>query len=333
MNDVRWLWPRVCLAVCAVLGAGSCTTAPSEQQPRSETSPESSRELGPDAAPRAFATVVHDAKRPYIWPLLGPGDVEVTRAFPMAERDGESQDHPHHQSLWLAHGDVNGFDFWHGSKRGEHQRCVRSSERLLAAEGHAAGGHVYEADYEWTLADGSVQLHETRIWTTIDHGTWRSVAVQSTLRAGELPVVFGDTKEGMFAVRVRPELRCEGPRATAGLRNSEGHQDGDVWGKRARWIDSTGTVDGQPFGVAMFDHPSNLRHPTWWHARRYGLLAANPFGVHDFERKPKGAGDFTLAAGKALVQRYLIVLHPGFDEDRLEQLYQEFGSAVDEPLR
>jgi hypothetical protein len=60
------------------------------------------------------------------------------------------------------------------------------------------------------------------------------------------------------------------------------------------------------------DHPSNLRHPTWWHARDYGLLAANPFGIHDFEGKEdEHLGDYTLKKDETLTLRYQVVVHQG----------------------
>ncbi|HEX5054429.1 MAG TPA: DUF6807 family protein, partial [Planctomycetota bacterium] len=99
----------------------------------------------------------------------------------------------------------------------------------------------------------------------------------------------------------------------------------DVWGKRARWIDDSGTIDGQAVGIAMFDHPSNASFPTWWHARTYGLLAANPFGVHDFENKPAGAGALTVPVGGSLELRYRVVLHgAGWDGPRLEAAYAQW---------
>jgi hypothetical protein len=64
-------------------------------------------------------------------------------------------------------------------------------------------------------------------------------------------------------------------------------------------------------GVAIFDHPGNPRHPTWWHVRDYGLFAANPFGIHDFEKKPAGTGDYRIPAGQSLTFRYRFYIHRG----------------------
>ena len=139
----------------------------------------------------------------------------------------------------------------------------------------------------------------------------RAVEFDIRLSPIEGPVVFGDTKEGTFAIRMHPQLRLEGPVATATARNSEGVEGRDVWGKRARWIAYSGSVEGEAVTVVMMDHPSNLRHPTWWHARDYGLCAANPFGARAFEGKQGDSGDFTLEADGQLRMRYRILLMPG----------------------
>jgi hypothetical protein len=258
-------------------------------------------------AGQPFATVHAAAQpRPYVWPLVAPGGVAVTRNHPMGARDGEQHDHPHHQSMWFAHGDVNGFDFWHG--KGHRERMVLESTATKYA---SAGVVEVRSDYSWRVDDDEVVLAETRRLRFEEHGDHRTVDATITLLATSGDVTFGDTKEGTFALRLHPALRVEGKVAEGQLVNSEGDAGKAAWGKRARWLHSAGPVDGEQVGVAIFDHPDNLRHPTWWHARTYGLVAANPFGVHDFERKPKGTGDFVLKQGEELTLRYRVVVHRG----------------------
>ena len=104
-------------------------------------------------------------------------------------------------------------------------------------------------------------------------------------------------------------------------------RDGATWGKRADWVDYSGPVQGKIVGVAIFDHPQNPRHPTRWHVRDYGLFAANPFGVHDFEQKPAGAGDFKISAGQSVTFRYRFYLHEG-DEKQADvaKKYEQFAA-------
>ena len=271
-----------------------------------------------------FATVEAGAEpRPYVWPLYGPGQVAMTRNHPMAKRDGEEPDHPHHQSLWLAHGSVNGFDFWHGKQHRERQVLQRLNATLVQAP-----DVLVQCDYRWLADDDTEVLQESRQLRFSEVGDARYIDVTSELRALHGDVRFGDTKEGTFAVRVHPALRAEGKVATGVLSNSEGHVGNAAWGKQARWLDDSGVVDGKEVGIAMFDHPSNLRHATWWHARSYGLLAANPFGAHDFAKQPVGAGDYVLKQGETLTLRYRVVLH-GADWGplRIQAAYDEWANS------
>ena len=135
---------------------------------------------------------------------------------------------------------------------------------------------------------------------------------------------LGDTEEGFLGIRFRDEFRQD---RGATLANSEGLQTTEkIWGKRARWTDYTATIDGRQAGAALLDHPSNPKHPTWWHARGYGLNAANPFGERDFTGDKSRDGSLTIPAGGELNFRYRIVLHDGAGEpSRIDQLWNAFA--------
>jgi len=273
-----------------------------------------------------FATFHHGEgdRVPFLWPVLGPGGVEVTRAYPMIEgRAGESSDHPHHTSLWFAHGDVNGSDFWHDR---DGARIVPAGEVVVVEEDGAAR---VTSRHRWVTGEDVSLLEEARTMTFQDLEGGRAIDLDLRLTALE-DVTFGDTKEGTFALRLHPALRPKGEVAAGTAMNSEG--DKDIWGKRARWVDYWGPVphegDARVLGVAVLDHPKNLRHPTWWHARDYGLVGANPFGVHHFERKPKGTGDYPLAKGETLRLRYRVLLHDGPGEKAdIERHWREWAGV------
>src|SRR5690606_24989744 len=128
--------------------------------------------------------------------------------------------------------------------------------------------------------------------------------------ASEGPLVFGDTKEGSFGVRVPTAMdvdRKQGGKITT----SEGADDGAAWGKQASWVDYCGPVDGEVVGIAILNHPESFRYPTHWHVRTYGLFAANPFGIHDFTGAAAGAGNLELAAGESITLRYRVIFHKG----------------------
>ena len=131
-----------------------------------------------------------------------------------------------------------------------------------------------------------------------------------------------------MAMRLAETMRLKGKVGRGHIVNSLGVTDGDTWGKRASWCDYYGLVDGKTIGVAIFDHPANPRHPTWWHVRDYGLFAANPFGVHDFESKPPQTGAMAIPAGKSLTFRYRVYIHFGDEKaGRVAERYQEYVEA------
>ena len=121
-------------------------------------------------------------------------------------------------------------------------------------------------------------------------------------------VVFGDTKEGAFAIRLADALT---EKKSGKMTNAEG-QTGmkSVWGHRSNWVDYAGTIDDEKLGIAILDHPSNPRHPTYWHSRDYGLFALNPFGQHSFDANAEES-HWTLQAGQSLRFRWRVVIHSG----------------------
>ena len=174
-------------------------------------------------------------------------------------------------------------------------------------------------------------LKETRTlrFFALDNGTRGIDLVVALTPAADQPVTLADTKEaGLCAVRVHQEIGDN--RKKAKLLNSAGKTgEKDIWGKPANWCDVYGQINGKPYGVAIFDHPSNPRHPTTWHTREYGLHSANCFGLHDFDkRNPEGAGKMTLKPGETTTFKYRILFHTGDpDAAKLDQQYKEWAGA------
>ncbi|HWQ53800.1 MAG TPA: PmoA family protein [Bryobacteraceae bacterium] len=257
--------------------------------------------------------------KPYLAPLRAATGTVVTRGYPMqSDIPGEAHDHVHHRGLWFTHGVVNGYDFWANEESqkgvGKGRGKIVLTEVKKAKGGKESG--VIEAGFDWT-AGGQTLLHEQRRMVFYEDPKLRTIDFDITLTARER-VTFGDTKEGTFAVRLAPELEENQPKnIPAPKRNgkmvaSTGKEtEKQVWGTRAEWVDYFGTVHGEPVGIAIMDHPGNPRHPTYWHSRSYGLFAANPFGVADFERDKSKNGDIVLEPGKRLRFRYRVVIHPG----------------------
>ena len=246
--------------------------------------------------------------KPYLHPLRAASGVIVTRVWPMEEKEGEAKDHIHHRGLWFSHGDVNGFDFWANdpSQQKGKQGIIRTKRITDLKSGKKEG--TVAATFEWVTPAGKVLVNEARTMTFYSHPTLRVIDFDILLTSTE-PAKFGDTKEGTFAMRLTAPL--DG-RHTGRMTSSTGAVgEKQVWGKAFPWVDYAGTVEGQPLGVALFDHPGNPKHPTYWHARDYGLFAANIFGEHDFFNDKTRDGSLTLNPGATWRFRYRVVIHPG----------------------
>jgi len=258
--------------------------------------------------------------KPILSPLRAASGVMVTRGYPMiANIPGETHDHPHHTGLWFTHGDVNGYNFW-ANEDSQEASGKGKGRVVLTHVDRASGGKkkgVIEATFEWRTPTGEDLLREDRVMTFYSDPQLRIIDFDITL-SPQVPVTFGDTKEGMFALRLAPALEEDQPKDVAepkrtgrilNAQNKTGEKN--TWGKRSEWVDYSGVIDGQPVGITIFDHPANPRYPTYWHVRGYGLFAANIFGVHDFENDPSRDGSLTIRPGQPLRFRFRLLIHPG----------------------
>jgi hypothetical protein len=262
------------------------------------------------------------ALRPYFYPVIGPTGVSVIRNWPMGDGPGEAHDHPHHKSLWFTHGDVNGVDFW---ADGDGKGKIVHDKFLEISSGPQVG--VIKQQNNWVAPDGKLVCTDTRTHRIYNRPDGQMIDFEVTIHASNGEVVFGDTKEGSMAIRLAPTMRLTGEVGQGHIINSEGVKDDATWGKRAAWCDYYGPVNGEVVGVAIFDHPSNPRHPTWWHVRDYGLFAANPFGVHYFENKPEGTGNLTIPAGESVTFQWRFYFHKGNEiEGKVAEHYREYAS-------
>jgi hypothetical protein len=265
-----------------------------------------------------------DVPRPYCYPLLGPGNLPMTRNWPMQPTSDESNDHPHHRSLWFAHGAINGHDFWT-----EQKGCGKTVHDAFLEIKSGKDSGVIKSRNNWIAADGTLVCKDERVLRIYNPGQTneRVFDFDITLFASNKPLILGDTKEGTMAIRLAETMRLKGKVGQGHIVTSTGVRDDATWGKRAEWCDYYGPVDGKTIGVAIFDSPQNPRHPTWWHVRDYGLFAANPFGQHDFEKlRDKAAGDLTVPAGKSITFRYRFYLHEG--DERQAKVAERYNDYV-----
>ncbi len=254
-------------------------------------------------------TVFHygtEANKPYLAPLRSASGKIVTRHFPMEEVAGESHDHVHHRGLWFSFNDVNGVKFWENDPSYKRPGIgVITVRKADWKDGEHSG--TLKAWMDWVGPDGKVLLREDRDMVFYSDPKLRIIDFIITLTA--IPdVTFGDNHDGLFAIRLADDFT---ERKGGKMVDAEGRSGMlNVWGKRANWVNYTAEIAGERLGVAIFDNPQNPRHPTYWHARDYGLFAANPFGQAVFDDKLEES-HFKLPAGQKLVFRYRVVIHPG----------------------
>ncbi len=263
------------------------------------------------------------APKPYLHPLLSASGLRLTRLYPMETTEVGSRDHPHQRGLWIGHGDVNGIDFWANEQeqRQGKQGLIVLREIRDVQDGPIKG--VLWAVLEWRDPTGRVLVVEDRAMFFSGNGPVRTIDFDITLHA-VAKVVFGDSKEGFFALRLRDEL--SEVKGSGNMTNAAGQTGmARVWGQRSPWVDYAGTVEGRGLGVAIFDHPDNPSHPVWWHARDYGLFAANPFGERAFTGDKAKDGSLSLAPGASVRLRYQVFIHPGTAPAGVAAAYHEWA--------
>ncbi len=268
---------------------------------------------------KPFASYVFDCQgTPIVWPIIGPTGKKMTRDYPMVERDDktEAKDHPHHRSLWFNHGEVNDSNFWHlGAEKIVHRKLIRAQADDTVA--------TVATENDWVGKDGKILCTDVRTLrfgelpgkNGTESAPTRYIDFDITVMATRDDVVFGDTKEGTFGIRIPGTMdmtaKKRNPDWGGRIVNAEGVKDGNAWAKRSAWVDYYGPVEGETLGIAILNHPSSFRYPTYWHVRDYGLFAANPFGVHDFENKREKVGEHRMKKGESFTIRYRVLFHKG----------------------
>jgi hypothetical protein len=290
-------------------------------------------------------------KKPVLYPIRTAKGTLVTRGFPLEPRPGERVDHPHHVGLWFNYGDVNGIDFWNNAEGLPPERAPKMGtirHRAVGLTRSGVGRGELEVESDWVMPDGSVALREKTRYVFMAGTDWRSIDRITTLEAGDKRVSFTDNKEGVLGLRVaraleepsqKPEVFTDAqghPTKVPTMDNqgvngvylsSEGKKGGAVWGTRGRWTVLQGTVEGEPVTLGILDHPGNPGFPTYWHARGYGLFAANPLGQAELSGG-KDRLNFALEPRASTTFRHRILIASGtLTPAQVEARYQEFATA------
>ena len=285
-------------------------------------------------------------KKPVLFPLRTAEGELVTRGFPPGP--GERTDHPHHVGLWFNYGNVTGIDFWNNSDAIKPQDRAKMGtivhrDVLAARSGDHKGELEVEAD--WLGPDGQPMLREHALYVYRGSQGLRSIDRITTLTARDRKIAFTDDKEGVLGLRVTHALELPGEKpetftdaggretkvpamessaATGDYLTSEGKRGAAAWGTRARWCSLSGHLNKQPVTITILDHPRNPGFPTYWHARGYGLFAANPLG----EKALSGGKEelnLTLDPGSSVTFRHrILILSDPASSEHAEKLYKEF---------
>jgi hypothetical protein len=277
-------------------------------------------------------------KKPVLYPIIDADGVTITRGWPLAPRPGERTDHPHHNGLWFNYSNVNGFDFWNNSDAIPPERAPKMGtivfNKIISSKSGAAKGELVTSS-TWIDGNNHPILSDTTQYVFAHDGSTRSIDLIVTLKALD-HVVFHDDKDGLLGLRVARWL--ESPEEKGGTfadsngvatpvaaatnlpgvapptgeyLTSEGVKGEAAWSTRGRWCALAGHNDsGHTVTIAILDHPGNVGYPTYWHARGYGLFAANPFGRQMFDPKQQPL-NFSLERGQSVTMRYRVVIYVG----------------------
>ncbi len=287
--------------------------------------------------------------KPVLFPIRTAGGELVTRGFPLEPRVGERVDHPHQVGLWFTHGDVNGVDFWNNSEaRTPEERTRMGTIRHVAIDEATSGATgTLRVRLDWVMPDGSIVLRERATYRFAGGPDRRLIDRTTVLTAASKRVVFTDNKEGLFGIRVARALEAPSteplvftdasgrPTAVPVLSNegvggvytsSEGARGDAVWGTRARWVALSGRVGPEDVVLLMLDHPANPGHPSHWHARGYGLFAANGLGARVFSNG-KEKLDLAIESGTSVTFRHrLLILSGAFSAEQAEGAWRDFAA-------
>ncbi|HWZ13988.1 MAG TPA: PmoA family protein [Mucilaginibacter sp.] len=271
-------------------------------------------------------------EKPVLYPLHAANGAIVTRGFPLFPRPGEPTDHPHHIGMWLTYENVNGLDFWNNSyaipkEKKQSYGWIRT-DRILSMSDGQTGKLAYHAN--WTNQQKEILLEETTQFEFSGNAHQRLIDRITVLTAKQ-DVTFADAKDGLFGLRLAHELEIPAEQSQKFTDNkgivttvksnadkiaggtyltSVGKRGNDAWSTRGVWCEAYGKIGKDSISVAIIDHPQNPNYPTFWHARGYGLFAANPLGEKIFTNG-KSEKNLRLKKGESVTFRYRVIINDG----------------------
>lgn len=295
---------------------------------------DASKQVVVTADGKPFTTLVYTdtLEKSFLYPIYSPDGHIITRGFPFAPRPNEPTDHPHHTGLWFNYENVNGLDFWNNSyaipmeKKNKYGK-IRTT-KIIKTKGGKRGELKIQGD--WINEKNQVLLNETTTYYFKADGGKRIID-RTTLLTATQDVTMPDVKDGMLGLRLAHELEMpskgkkefkddkgnitvvggSGDVTPSGnYITSEGKEGDAAWGTRAQWCMLYGRQGNDTTSIVIIDHPRNPGYPTYWHARGYGLFAANPLGQKAFS-SGRETLNFALKQGQSVIFRYRVVIASG----------------------
>ena len=300
---------------------------------------------------KPFTSYIYERsqKKPSLFPIHSAMGAVVTRGYPLDPHPGERADHPHHVGLWFNYGDVNGLDFWNNSDAVTGERAAKMGtivhKRVIEAISGKDKGEL-NVEMDWVDSTGKILLRENTRYVFQGDAKTRTIDRLTRLAAVSDAVVLGDNKEGVYGLRVaraleqpsktadvfldannKPAAKAVNNEGVSGMYTGSDGKTGDaVWGTRGPWTMLQGRIGGEPVTIAMLDHPDNPGFPTYWHARGYGLFAANNLGQQVFDPKQEVARR-TIPAGGSMTFRHRVLIIDGTpDAAQMTAEHQKFAA-------
>jgi type 1 glutamine amidotransferase len=217
-------------------------------------------------------------------------------------------DHPWHRALWFSWKYINGLNYWEEDKTTGRSEGLSEIDQVKVScnDDHSASIHM---TLNYNPPEAKPVLTETRRLRVSPpnemgqyHIDWESsfIAQDEDVVLGRTPIL-GEDKGVAWGGYAGLSLRMLKEARQWQFRDSEGDRDMQAHGKEARWVDYSGeTTTGQSAGIAVFDHPQNLRHPSPWYV-------AKP--ITYFSPAPLFHKPYTLKKGKTLLLKYRILVH------------------------
>jgi Methane oxygenase PmoA len=290
-------------------------------------------------------------EKPILFPVNSPDGSVITRGYPIEPRKGERIDHPHHTGIWFNYGNINGLDFWNNSsaippdKQDSYGHIVL--QRIVRTLNGAKG--ILEIESNWEDNSGKTILTENTRYVFSGDNNSRTIDHISTLTAANGPVTIGESKEGMFAIRVDRAFEMPSdesliftddkgnPTTVKAIDNkgvtgmylsSKGLKGDNVWGTRNDWVILSGEKNNVKISMAIFDNPKNPGYPAYAHARGYGLFSFNNFGQNSYDPKlEKRSYKIEKGQSVTLYHRFYVQSGSELTPDKANEIFKDFSKT------